>query len=88
MSDITLKIKKVDGEFVIPGLYTLGQARDELGFKSYDSVYKAIEKGDLRRAYVSPDHKSKNGLLFKKDVLALKKKREEKLKKLLNKLES
>lgn len=89
MSDIIkLVIKKVDGEFVIGGLYTLGQATEVLGYSSSDSIYKAIARGDIRRAYVSPGHKSKNGLLFKKDVLALKKKRAEKLKKRLKKLES
>jgi len=88
VNEITLKIKIVDGEFTIPGLLTLGKAREELGFRSYDSVYKLIKKGEIRCAYVSPNHKSRNGLLFKKDVFAYKKKREEKLKKQLKKLES
>ena len=88
MPDITIKIKKANGEFTIPGLVTLRQAREWLGYSSDDSVYRAVKLGKLRCAYVCPDHTSRRMLLFKKDVLALKKTREATVKKNLKKLEN
>jgi len=85
MSKIVLEVSKIHETFVINGLCTIGQAKDILGYAAYTPIYRAIKAGEIRCAYVSLGHPSKTGLLFKKDVLAFRKKRAEKLK---NKLKS
>ena len=88
MSNITIKIKQVNGELISSDLFTLGEAREVLGYASNDSIYKAIARGEIRCVYISPGHSSRCGLFFRTDVLALQKKREDVLKKKLEKVKN
>jgi len=72
--DVQVELKHIaDNEFECNGLVSPGEAKEMLGYGVVGSVYKAIDREDLRFVKFSKEHSSRRLMIFKKDVEDLKK---------------
>lgn len=71
--DVQLVLKHViDNEFECGAIISPGKAKEMLGYSAVNSVYRAIERKDLRFVKFSGEHTSRRLMVFKKDAEKLK----------------